>query len=125
MYNKLYSITSKLHKTTSSIGFIKKALHNNVIPKFSQIKEKFVNGHQKFRQKANLCCLILTDMFVVLKIQIKTHYNIDALLILSVSEIRYKLLKKHLVSSLYQERTTSFNTKNKKLERELCQKLKV
>ena len=53
-----------------------------------------------------------------LKIQIKTHYNIDALLILSVSEIRYKLLKKHLVSSLYQERTTSFNTKNKELERE-------
>ena len=60
-----------------------------------------------------------------LKIQIKTHCNIDALLILSVSEIRYKLLKKHLVSSLYQERTTSFNTKNKELERELCQKLKM
>ena len=65
IYNKLYSITSKLHKTASSTGFIKKALHNNVIPKFSQIKEKFVNGHHKFRQRANLCCLILTDMFVV------------------------------------------------------------
>ena len=35
---------------------------------------------------------------------------------LSVSEIRYKLLEKHLLSSLYQERLTSFNTKKKKIK---------
>ena len=49
----------------------------------------------------------------------------DALLALSVSEIRYKLLKKHLIlSSLYQERITSFNTKNEKLK-ELMSKNKT
>ena len=51
-----------------------------------------------------------------LKLQIKIHYDIDTLLALSVSEIRYKLLEKHLLSSLYQERLTSFNTKKKKIK---------
>ena len=41
-----------------------------------------------------------------LKLQVKTHYDIDTLLALSVSKIRYKLLEKHLLSSLYQERLT-------------------
>ena len=31
--NKLYNTTSKLHKSASSIGFIKKALHHKVTPK--------------------------------------------------------------------------------------------
>ena len=65
IYNKLCSITSKLSKTASSTGFIKKALHNNVIPKFAQIKGQFVNRHETFRQNENLCYLILTDMFVI------------------------------------------------------------
>ena len=51
-----------------------------------------------------------------LKIQIKTQYELEALLALSVSEIRYKLLKKRFLSSLDQERIISFNTKNKKLK---------
>ena len=65
IYNKLCSLTSKLHKTASSIGFIKKAPHDNVIPKFPQKKGEFFNRHHKFRQNANLCCLILRGIFVV------------------------------------------------------------
>ena len=42
----LYIITSKLHKTASIIGFIKKALHNNATPKFVQIKGQFLNKHE-------------------------------------------------------------------------------
>ena len=44
--------------------------------------------------------------------QIKTHYDIDTLLALSGSEIRYKLLK----NIDNQEIITSFKTKNKKLK---------
>ena len=64
MYNKLYSITSKLHNTALSIGFIKIALHNNVILKFAQIKGQFVNRHEHI-QAGNLSYSILTDMFVI------------------------------------------------------------
>ena len=55
-------------------------------------------------------------MFVILRYKIKTHYDIDVLLAFSVSETRDKLLKKRLLSSLYQEKITSFNTRNKKLK---------
>ena len=34
-YNKLKSITSKLHNTSASIAFTKKALFVDVIPKYS------------------------------------------------------------------------------------------
>ena len=51
-----------------------------------------------------------------LKIQTKTHYDLEALLALSASESRCKLLKKRLLSSLCQERIISFNIKNKKLK---------
>ena len=43
IYNKLYNTTSKLHKSASSLGFIKKALHHKVTPKFAQISGQFIN----------------------------------------------------------------------------------
>ena len=92
IFNKPCSITSKLHKTTPSIGFIKKALHNNVTPKFAQIKEQFVNRHEYIQEERKLMLSHLNRHVCNLKIQIKTHYDLDALLALSVSEIRYKLL---------------------------------
>ena len=116
IYNKLYSITYKLRKTASSIGFIKKALRNNVIPKFAQIKGQFVVGHEHIQAELKIMLSHLNKHVCNLKIQINKHYDIDALLALSVCEIRYKLLKKRLPSSLYQERVISFNTKNKKLK---------
>ena len=116
IHNKLYSITSKLHKTESSIGFIKKALHNNVIPKFAQIKGQFVSRHQYIQAEGKLMLSHLNSHVFNLKMQIKTHYDVDTLLALGVSENRYKLLKKRLLTSLYRERITSFNTKYKKLK---------
>ena len=43
VYIKLKSITSKLHNTSASIGFIKKALFVDVIPKFAIVKGQFIN----------------------------------------------------------------------------------
>ena len=42
--NKFIKVNlSKLHKTLSSIGFIKKALHHNVTHTFAKIIDQFVN----------------------------------------------------------------------------------
>ena len=46
IHNKLYSITSKLKKTASSIGFINKAIYHNVISQFAQIEGQFLNRHE-------------------------------------------------------------------------------
>ena len=43
VYIKLKSITSKLHNTSASIGFIKKALFVDMIPKFAIVKGQFIN----------------------------------------------------------------------------------
>ena len=43
IYIKLKSITSKLHDTSASIAFIKKALFVDVITKFAIVKGQFVN----------------------------------------------------------------------------------
>ena len=47
IYNKLYNITSKLNKSVSSIGFIKKALHHKITPKFAQINDQFINNQDQ------------------------------------------------------------------------------
>ena len=43
VYIKLKSITSKLHNTSASIGFIKKAFFVDVVPKFAVVKGQFIN----------------------------------------------------------------------------------
>ena len=45
-YNR--KLTKQLHKTASAIGFIKKSLHNKVIPTFAKVKGTFLREeHQR------------------------------------------------------------------------------
>ena len=37
IYKDLRNVTSKLHRTAGSIGFIKKALYHDIIPKFARV----------------------------------------------------------------------------------------
>ena len=46
-YNKLKKTMSKLHKSASSVAFIKKALHNNFTPTFTKIKGRFLYANTK------------------------------------------------------------------------------
>ena len=49
LYKEIKDITSKLHRTSRSIGFIKKALHNEVTPKFAEVKDNFINTNDRFK----------------------------------------------------------------------------
>ena len=51
LYKEIKNITSKLHRTSRSIGFIKKALHNEVTPKVAEIKDDFVNTNDRFKSE--------------------------------------------------------------------------
>ena len=46
----------KLHWTVESLGFIKKALHHEVTPKFLQVKRNFINVNDKY--KSEKCILV-------------------------------------------------------------------
>ena len=48
-YNSHVVVTSKLQKKGASIGFIKKALHNQVTPKFASVKGQFINKNGKWK----------------------------------------------------------------------------
>ena len=54
LYKELKNITSILHRTSGSIGFIKKALHNEVTPKFAQVKGNFININDRFKSEKSI-----------------------------------------------------------------------
>ena len=116
IYNKFIKVTSKLHKTSSSIGFIKKALHHNVTPTFAKIRGQFVNNKDQLDAERKLMISHLTQHDLKLKEITNKHRTLGQELVKKVGSIRYKILLKHVSSSLQRERLFSFKTKNKKLE---------
>ena len=54
LYNNLYWLSMKLHKSSSSIGFIKKCLYLNVIPKFATLRGKFLSKNERHATERNL-----------------------------------------------------------------------
>ena len=48
LYTKIYEM-SKLHRSAGNIGFIKKALFNEVTPKFAQARGNFINKNDKYK----------------------------------------------------------------------------
>ena len=51
LYKEIKNITSTLHRTSRSIAFIKKALHNEVTPKLAEVKDSFINTNDRFKSK--------------------------------------------------------------------------
>ena len=49
LFNKLKSLTSKLHRTASSIGFIEQSLFHGVIPTFAKVKGQFLNERDRWK----------------------------------------------------------------------------
>ena len=61
LYKELKNITSKLHRTAGSIGFIKKALHHEVTPKFAQVKGNFINVNDRYKSEKRILLSHLDD----------------------------------------------------------------
>ena len=54
LYNDLYWLSVKLHKSSSSIGFIKKCLYLNVIPKFATLRGQILSKNERYAAERNL-----------------------------------------------------------------------
>ena len=54
IYREFCILSLKLHKTSSSIGFIKKALFLGVTPKFVEIRGNFIDNSLKKETERNL-----------------------------------------------------------------------
>ena len=67
IHNELYNTTSKLHKSASSIGFIKKALHHKVTLRFTQISGQFINKQDQIDADRKLMLSQLNRHVLTLK----------------------------------------------------------
>ena len=114
-YNKLKKNISKVIKSSSSVVFIKKTLHNNITPTFGKIKGRFSNTSTKSNVEKDL-----------MRGQINKHYHDIRLLRLDYCELKEKLqllvgntftsiLLKSIEKSLHEEHLESLKTKNKKI----------
>ena len=65
-FKRLYNTTSKLHKATSSIKFIKKALYNKVTPSFGQISGQFIDKQDQIHAEQNLMLFKRTNKHIYL-----------------------------------------------------------
>ena len=53
-YYKLKSLSSKIQRTSSSIGFIYKAINHEIIPTFTKVKGHFVNMKDKYKAEKSI-----------------------------------------------------------------------
>ena len=53
-YYNLRTITSKIQRTASIIGFIHKSLYNEVTPTFAKVTSNFTNIQDKKRAEVNI-----------------------------------------------------------------------
>ena len=73
LYKELKNITSKLHRTSGSIGFIKKALYNEVTPKFAQVKGNFININDRFKLEKSILLSHLNEHVRSNKLLVSKH----------------------------------------------------
>ena len=107
IYNKLNNTTSKLHKSASSIGIAKNALHCQVS------HDQFINKQDRIDTEWKLTLWNLNRHVLTLKKLTHKLSQIDNNLLEQVCHVLYQISKKRLVN-VCREGLDSFKTKNRK-----------
>ena len=63
----LRNVTSKIHKTVGSIGFIKKALYHEIKPKSAYVQSDFINKNNKNEGEKSILSSHFNDYVCSLK----------------------------------------------------------
>ena len=114
-YNKLRKVISKLHKTSSSIAFIKEALYNNITPTFAKIKGQFLNNKTVKDSEQTLMKNHMNSHYNKLK-DLKYEYNfLKSKISSKIGKVFTTVLIRSIERSLQNERIESFKVKNKKI----------
>ena len=113
--NDLYGVLVKLHKSSSSIGFIKKCLYSNVIPKFATLRGQFLSKNERHAAKPNLLISHSTKHINDLKQLLLKHHKIIDELESSIGLLLFNMFYSNILRTSRAMRISSFKTKNKKL----------
>ena len=116
LLKELKNITSKQHRTLGSIGFIKKALHHGVTPKFAQVKGNFVNVvNDRYKLEKYILLSHLNNHVHSNKLLIKKHYLLNKLK-QEYGTLLITAVLQYILTLQQKERMESFKTKNYKLK---------
>ena len=114
-YSKLQYFTSKLHRTASSIGFIKKALWLRVTPTFAKVKGNFANEKHRYSAVQKILQTSLQEHQRKLQDTSTILHNLKQHIIHSYSNGVFTWLYRLALRGNKEARLASFYTKNKKL----------
>ena len=115
LYNDLYWLPVKLHKSSSSFGFIKKCLYLNVITKFSTLRGQFLSKNERHAAEQNLFVSHSTKHINDLKQLLLKHCKITDELKSSIDLLLFNMSNSNILRTSRAMRISSFKTKNKKL----------
>ena len=114
-YNKIKRIISKLQKSSSSVGFIKKSLFNNITPTFAKVNGQFINDNTKVNVEKEVMKSHLNKHYNDIR-DLRLQYNYTKNEIQSnIGVIFTKVLIKSIERSLHKERLDSYKIKNNKI----------
>ena len=117
IYKDLGNVTSKLHRTAGSIGFIKKALYHEVIPKFARVNGNFINKNEQYKSERSVLCSHLNEHGHTLKSLVSKHYVLKDKLKQVTGKLLYISIINYIHKAQYHERINSIKSKSYKLKR--------
>ena len=115
LYIDLYWLSVKLHKSSSSIGFIKKCLYLNIIPKFATLRGQFLNKNERHAAERNLLVSHSTKHINDLIQLLLKHRKITDELKSSIGLVLFNMLYSNIFRTSRTMRVSSFKIKRKKL----------
>ena len=112
LYNDLFWLSVKLHKSSLSIGFIRKCLYLNLIPKFTTLRGQFLNKSEKHAAEGNLLISHSTKHVNVLKQLLLKHRKRTDELKSSSGFLLFNMLISNILRFSRAMRISSFEAKN-------------
>ena len=121
IYKDLRNVTSKLHRTAGSIGFIKKALYHEIIPKFARVNGNFINKKDQYKSERSVLCSHLNEHVHTLK-SLVSKYVLKEKLKQVTGQLLYTSIINCIHKTQYHERINSIKSKSYKLKRLISEK---
>ena len=118
-HNGLYKIVLKLHKSSSSIGFILRCLFKKVTPKFAKVKGQFLRKADIWEGEKEILKSHLSSQYQDFHEQCNLLQNQCSWLTNKTSAIYTKFVINRIRINQRHFRTEMFHTKNEKLKRML------
>ena len=121
-YYKLKSLSSKIQKAASSIGFIQHALFHEVTPTFVKVRGQFINHKDRYNSVKSILNSHLLEHRKNLKKLSYSHLHIRTTLRNKIGFLIYRCIIERLLKSLRKNNILQLKCKNNKLHRVISQK---